>query len=55
MFRIAEDPSSGSLVQCLAEITKMVLSCPFIWTWSVLWQHDLIIILIVSTNYILVH
>ena len=26
MFRIAEDPSSGSLVQCLAKITKMFLS-----------------------------
>jgi len=38
MFRITEDPSSGSLVQCLAKITVMVLSCPLTWTRSVLWQ-----------------
>jgi hypothetical protein len=28
MFRITEDQSSGSLVQCLVKITKMDLSCP---------------------------
>jgi len=28
MFRITEDPSSGSLVQCLAKIIKIALSCP---------------------------
>jgi len=28
MFGITEVPSSGSLVQCLAKITRMVLSCP---------------------------
>ena len=28
MFRITEDPSSRSLVQCLAKITRMILSCP---------------------------
>ena len=39
MFRITYDPSSGSLVQYLAKITTMVLSCPLIWTWSELWQH----------------
>jgi len=39
MFRITKDPSSGSLVQCLAKITKMILSCPLTWTRSVLWQH----------------
>jgi len=39
MFRITEDPSSGSLVQCLAKITNIVLSCPLTWTRSVLWQH----------------
>jgi len=38
MLRITEDPSSGSLVQDFAKITKMVLSCPLIRTWSVLWQ-----------------
>ena len=38
MFRITEDPSSGSLEQCLAKITKMVVSCPLTWTWSVLCQ-----------------
>jgi len=34
MFRITEDPSSGSPVQCLAKITKMVLwQClPIQWT-----------------------
>jgi len=41
MFRITEDPSSGSLVQCLAKITIMVLLCLLTWTWSVLWQHIL--------------
>ena len=41
MFRITEDPSSGSLIQCLSNITIMVLSCPLTWTWSVLWQHIL--------------
>jgi len=25
MFRITEDPSSGSLVQCLAKITRMII------------------------------
>jgi len=39
MFRITEDPSSGSLVQNLAKITLMFLSCPLTWTWSMLWQH----------------
>ena len=41
MFRITEDPSSGSLVQYLTKNTRMVLSCPLRWTWSVLWQHTL--------------
>jgi len=39
MFRITEDPSSGSLVQCLAENYKNDLSCLLTWTCSVLWQH----------------
>jgi len=39
MFRITRDPSSGRLVQCLAKITVMFLSCPLTWTYSVLWQH----------------
>jgi len=39
MFRITEDPSSGSFVQYLAKITRIDLSCPLTWTWSVLWQH----------------
>jgi len=39
MCRIAEVPSSGSLVQCLAKITRMILWCPLTWTRSVLWQH----------------
>jgi len=39
MFCITEDPSSGSLLQYLAKITKIVLSFPLIWTWSALWQH----------------
>ena len=30
MFRITRDPSSGSFIQCLANITVMVLSCPLI-------------------------
>jgi len=41
MFRITEDRSSGSLAQCLAKITRMILSCLLIWTRSVLWQHVL--------------
>jgi len=36
MFWITEDPSSGSLIQCSAKITRMVLSCLLTWTWSVL-------------------
>jgi len=32
MFLITRDPSSGSSIQCLVEITVMVLSCPLIWT-----------------------
>jgi len=39
MFRITQDPSSGSLVQCWAKITRMILSCLLAWTRSVLWQH----------------
>jgi len=39
MFRITEDPSSGSLVKYLAKITRMVISGPLTWTWSVLWRH----------------
>jgi len=38
MFRITEDTLSGSLLQCLAEIIKMVQSCSLTWMWSVLWQ-----------------
>jgi len=36
MFRITEEPSSGSLIQCLAKITRMSLSCPLTWTTSML-------------------
>jgi len=32
MFRITRDPSSGSVIQCLAKITVMVLLCPLTWT-----------------------
>ena len=39
MFQITENPSSGSLVQYLAKITRMVLLYPLTWMWSVLWQH----------------
>ena len=39
MFRITRDPSSGSFIQLLANITVMVLSCPLTWTYSMLWQH----------------
>ena len=41
MFQITKDPSSESIVQYLAKITRMVLSCPLIWMWLVLWQHIL--------------
>jgi len=36
MFRIEENPSSGSHVQNLAKITRMFISGPLTWTWSVL-------------------
>jgi hypothetical protein len=39
MIRIAEDPSSVSLEEFLAKITRIILSCLLIWTGSVLWQH----------------
>ena len=39
MFRITEDPSSGSLVQYLPKIKRTVLPCLLTLTWSVLWQH----------------
>jgi len=32
MFRITEDPSSGSLIQCLANFTRMVQLCSLTWT-----------------------
>ena len=35
MFRITENPSSGSLVQYLAKITEKILSCPLTWRLSV--------------------
>jgi len=41
MFQITEDPSSGSLVQCLAKNYTKNFSCPLTWTRSVLWQHIL--------------
>ena len=44
MFRITEDPSSGSLVQYLDKITRMILSCLLTWMWSVLWQQMLVIL-----------
>ena len=44
MFRITQDPSSGSLVYYLAKITLMALSCPLKWTWSMLRQHILTVI-----------
>jgi hypothetical protein len=58
MFRITEDASSGSLVQCLAKkITRKILSCPLTWTRSVLCHntdlahvngHDRIILVVLS-------
>jgi hypothetical protein len=36
MIRITEDLSSGSLVQCLVEITRMFISGALTWTLSVL-------------------
>jgi len=45
MFRITEGPSSGSFVQCLAKITKMVLSCPFHVN-----EHDRTIFIILSKH-----
>jgi len=32
MFRITKDPPSGSLIQYLTKITRIVLSCPLTWT-----------------------
>ena len=31
----------GALYSAWLKITRMVLSCPLTWTWSVLWQHIL--------------
>jgi len=45
MFRITEDPSSGCLVQCLAKITGMILSCTLNVHVNV---HDRIILVIFS-------
>ena len=39
MFRTTEDPSSASIVQYFAKITRMVLSYPLTWAWSVLWHN----------------
>jgi len=44
MFRITEDPSSGSFVQCLVKIIKMAVSFLLTWTLSVIWQHNLTLI-----------
>jgi len=41
MFRITEDPSSGSHYNAWLKITRMILSCLLTWTWSVLWQRIL--------------
>jgi len=41
MFRITEDPSSGSLVQCLAKNYKNGSIVSVDVEWSVLWQHIL--------------
>ena len=41
MFWTTQDPSSGSFVQYLTKMIKMVLSCPLTWTQSVLLQHIL--------------
>ena len=38
MFQITRDPSSRGSIQCLINITVVVLSCPLTWTQSVLWQ-----------------
>jgi len=51
MFRITKDPSSGSLIQYLAKITIMALSCPLTWTWSVLWQHILPVVHVYRSLY----
>jgi len=40
MFRITEDPSSGSLVQCLAKNYKNCSIVSVDMTRSVLWQHN---------------
>jgi len=48
MFRITDNPS-GSLVQYLAKIRKMVLSCPLIWTCTfIINGHDKTILVILA-------
>jgi len=62
-FGLPENPSSGSLVQCLAKITRMVLSCPLTWTVvgamaayaAIAPSTEHFIILIMSANYVFVH
>jgi len=39
MFRLTQEPSSGSQSQCLAKITDMVPLCSSIWALSLLWRH----------------
>ena len=51
MFQITKDPSSWSLIPYLAKITSMILSCPLTWTWSVLWQHIVTVVLVCSSLY----
>ena len=36
MFRITEDPSSGSLIQCLAKITSTIGQC-----YGSIWCHNI--------------
>ena len=48
MFRITEDPSSGSLIQCLAKIASMVLSCPL--TYVHVNGHDRTILVILAKH-----
>jgi len=51
MFRITEDPSSGSLVQCLAKNYKNDSIVSVDMDRSVLWQHILTVFRVYSSLY----
>jgi len=50
MFRITEDTSSESLMQCLVKMISMILSCPLTWTTSLFYNFNCIYELYISAS-----